>query len=111
MNCKVDYKLYTGNKIEMERKNIDALFYPYKSIEFEENRIDIENHLYYRKTKDYAFVIDFTTKICKLKYDDSHIFKFQIEALIKIKEDIITLQYAFDDEIKKLDIYLKEVIL
>ena len=111
MNCKIDYTLYTGSNKDLDCKNIEALYHPYKSIKFEDNIIDIEKKVFTRKTEWDEFSIDFDTKMCELKYDENHMFRFKVEASIKIKEDRIKLNYTFDDELKKLDIYLKEVVL
>lgn len=110
MNCKINYILYTDNNKEIE-KEVEANYIPNKLLEFEENVIDLDNKTYTRKTTDYEIIIDFATKICEIKYDNEHSFKFDIESFFKVNDDQIHIEYAFDEEIKKLIINLKEVNL
>ncbi len=110
LNCKINYILYTGNNKEIE-KEVEANYIPGKLLEFEENVIDLINKTYSRKTNEYEMIISFATKMCELKYDEEHSFKFDIESFFKTKNDLIHIEYAFDEEIKKLIINLKEVNL
>ena len=110
MNSKINYILYTDKKKEIE-KEIMANYIPDELLEFEENVIDLINKIYKRKTDDYELIIYFSTNTCELKYDENHAFKFEIESFFKAKDDRIHIEYAFDEEIKKLIIDLKEVNL
>jgi hypothetical protein len=107
----LDYVLFTDDKKDIEAKDVMAIYVPNKSLEFEENVIDLANKTYRRRTLEYEFLIDFNTRICELKYDDNGSIQFEIEAFYKAKNDQIYIEYAFDDEIKKLTIDLKEVNL
>ena len=94
MNCIIDYKLLTGNIVEIEKKDYPAKYLPEKSIEFDDNLIDVEDMTYIRTTSEYMFKIDFKTNICELKYDENHIFKFDIKGNMKINNTQIKIEYS-----------------
>ena len=111
LNCKIDYLLFTDDKIEIKKENVIAYYEPLRSISFEENKIDIKDKTYTRKTEELELIIDAKNKKCVLKYDDYNSLKFDIQVELIIKNDKITLSYILGEEKKKLIITMKEVKL
>lgn len=110
MNCKIDYIIYTDNKKEYEKCNVQAKYSLKKALQFEQNNIDIERQIYKRTTVDYELIIDFKKNLCELRYENLTAGQFKIESSLKVEQNKIELQYKIDKEQKRIVILLKEVI-
>lgn len=109
MDYKVDYTLYTSNILTDTASDIKAFLIPNKYLKFNENEIDLENKRFRRITDECEIIIDFETHMCFLKFDNLDAGKFSVEGFFKYTNNIIVLEYSLGEEIKRLEVTIKEI--
>ncbi len=104
----INWEVYNNNKLLISRKNVKSLYnynnYLIYETNVEYNKFDIKNLIFTRKTEELHLEIDFQKKQCKVFFEADNCLKFDIECFYKINNEEIVLEYALDEEIKKLRI-------
>lgn len=108
---KVDWKVYSNNKLIIDNNNVKCNLDYSNKIEFEDEYgkhiIDLENKTYSKDGKDNKMKINFTEKTCEFIFEKNEKCTFDIDCNIKIEENYIEISYSFDEDEKKILIELK----
>ena len=108
---KIDWKVYSNNKLIIDNNNVKCNLYSSNIIEFKDEYgkhiIDLENKTYSKVGNDNKMVIDFIAKTCEFIFEKNEKCTFDIDCNIKIKENHIEILYSFDEDEKKILIELK----
>lgn len=115
MKTYIDWKLFNKGNLLVCRKNVvaqqDKIGNIIYETEKEYNKINTINKIFIRKTSDMEMEIDFNKKTCKFNFEEIGNCKFDINCKFVYKKDIINLFYNIDDEEKKVEIVLKNMVM
>lgn len=102
---KANWILYSDGKIVDKKLGIEVEFTDNRIIYQEEdilNIVDLEKKTYLRESSEFKFYIDFTNKTFSyLLKENNYKLENTLECNINI-DNIITLEYKIDNEIKKI---------
>lgn len=108
---KIDWKVYSNNKLIIDNNNVKCILDSLNKIEFEDEYgkhiIDLENKIYSKIGNGNKMIIDFFKKTCEFIFEENEKCTFDIDCNIKIEENYIEILYNFDEDDKKILIELK----
>jgi len=105
----VDYSLFTDDVIELDKHDIKANYLVDEKLEFDNNVIDLVNKTLFRTGDDYTMTIDFDRQTCELVFDEGSTL-IDIESSLVFEDNVVTINYSFGEEKKKIVISLKETL-
>lgn len=112
---KIRWQLYNNNELIINNENAKCE-YQDNVIKYEEddglNTIDLNKKSYIRENKEYRMEIDFANNTFNflLKEKKRELSNKLLSSELTIKDDIITLKYALDNEEKKIVIQMLQYI-
>lgn len=111
----IDWKLFNENKLLVCRKDEKAVYEDQNVLIYETkseyNKIDLKKKKFLRKTDDLFMEIDFEKSVCKFDFEEIGTCKFDITCKFIVKKNIVNMIYKIDDEVKKVEITLKNIVL
>ena len=80
-----------------------------KKLEFDNNVVDLVDRTLFRTGEDYTMKIDFNKQTCELVFDEGNTV-IDIESSLIFENNVITIDYSFGEEKKRIVISLKETL-
>lgn len=109
MQSIVDYCLFTDDVIELDKHDVEANYLVNKKLEFDNNVVDLVDRTLFRTGEDYTMKIDFNKQTCELVFDEGNTV-IDIESSLIFENNVITMDYSFGEEKKRIVISLKETL-
>ena len=107
---KIDWKLKNGDEIIIDEKNKDAKFEAdiiYYVDEYGTHVIDRTNRIYERRCPEDIFKVDFNNNLLTVIFENNNL-KYDINTKYEEENNKIRLTYSLGDEIKVIEITMKE---
>ncbi len=111
----IDWLLFSDNKLLVCRRDVESKYVYKKTLiyetEKEYNKIDFVNNKFIRKTPDLFMEVDFINNTCKFDFGEEGSCKFDVVCEWRFKNDKLVVKYSIDEEIKKLEVIFKDLII